>query len=385
MSEISYISENIRFYRKKRGLTQQELAEKMGVSFQAVSNWETGTTSIDIENFCLLTKVLSVSADALITARSVGKSYMIGIDGGGSKTDFVLFSSDGTVHGRVRIGATNPYTVGYDKSYETLTAGINELLRENDIRLDAIFGGLAGGAQVEKKLCEFLQDMYPNAAVFTGSDAINILAGAGCDIGGICGTGSIVLAREGNENHFLGGWGYFVGDPGSAHSIAHKGIRAVLAYADGFGDDTIIRTLFEEKYETADMEQLRTAIYDSFKSSVSGGASLATVVFSAAKLGDKVALGILDEEMKQFIAEVNCARIKYPVGNRVALAGGVQEHNKELLLPIMKKYALPGTEFVFSNLPPVYGACVECMARANVELCEDFEEKFRKSFARFDA
>lgn len=34
------LATNIQTYRKKSGMTQEELANKLGVSFQAVSKWE---------------------------------------------------------------------------------------------------------------------------------------------------------------------------------------------------------------------------------------------------------------------------------------------------------------------------------------------------------
>lgn len=38
------IGDKIRFYRKKSGLTQSQLAELIGVSSQAISKWETGVS-----------------------------------------------------------------------------------------------------------------------------------------------------------------------------------------------------------------------------------------------------------------------------------------------------------------------------------------------------
>lgn len=43
------IAKNLLFYRKKSGLTQKQLAEKLGVKNSSVSNWENGVNSIDIE------------------------------------------------------------------------------------------------------------------------------------------------------------------------------------------------------------------------------------------------------------------------------------------------------------------------------------------------
>lgn len=55
------IAKNIRFYRKKASLTQRELAKIIGVNNSAVSNWESGQNSIDIETLFNVCKALGVS------------------------------------------------------------------------------------------------------------------------------------------------------------------------------------------------------------------------------------------------------------------------------------------------------------------------------------
>ncbi len=52
--------------RKKRGLSQDELAEKIYVTRQAVSRWETGETVPNVETLKLLSKVLDVSINTLL-------------------------------------------------------------------------------------------------------------------------------------------------------------------------------------------------------------------------------------------------------------------------------------------------------------------------------
>lgn len=52
--------------RKKKGLSQEELAEKIGVSRQAVSKWERAESSPDIENLILLSQLYCVSLDELL-------------------------------------------------------------------------------------------------------------------------------------------------------------------------------------------------------------------------------------------------------------------------------------------------------------------------------
>ena len=43
-------SEKLQLIRKSKGLTQEELAEKLSVSRQAVAKWESGQSDPDIEN-----------------------------------------------------------------------------------------------------------------------------------------------------------------------------------------------------------------------------------------------------------------------------------------------------------------------------------------------
>ena len=48
---MTSVGENIKNIRKKNNITQEELAEKLNVTRQAVSNWENGKTEPDIETF----------------------------------------------------------------------------------------------------------------------------------------------------------------------------------------------------------------------------------------------------------------------------------------------------------------------------------------------
>ncbi len=60
------LSDNIRNYRKQNNLSQDELAEKLGVSRQSVSFWETGQTQPTIDNIVALAKVFNVSTDMIL-------------------------------------------------------------------------------------------------------------------------------------------------------------------------------------------------------------------------------------------------------------------------------------------------------------------------------
>ncbi len=61
------LSEKIHNCRKKKGLSQDALAEKMGVSRQAVSKWETGESSPELGKMKALADVLGVTVDWLLS------------------------------------------------------------------------------------------------------------------------------------------------------------------------------------------------------------------------------------------------------------------------------------------------------------------------------
>src|SRR5947207_6544871 len=55
--------------------------------------------------------------------------YVLGFDGGGTKTDCVLMDETGAILARARSGASNPTTFGEDTSLASLTQGASDALR----------------------------------------------------------------------------------------------------------------------------------------------------------------------------------------------------------------------------------------------------------------
>ena len=64
------IGENIQYLRKKRSLTQEALAELLGVSRQTVAKWESGESAPDLDAAGRLSRVFDVSLDELIALPS---------------------------------------------------------------------------------------------------------------------------------------------------------------------------------------------------------------------------------------------------------------------------------------------------------------------------
>ena len=60
------LGERIRLFRIRQNMTQRQLAEALGVSAQAVSKWETGVACPDVTLLYDLSRLLSVTTDALL-------------------------------------------------------------------------------------------------------------------------------------------------------------------------------------------------------------------------------------------------------------------------------------------------------------------------------
>lgn len=65
--DIKIMGEFIQERRRRAGLTQEELGERLGVSFQSVSNWERGVSCPDTALLLDLARILGVSTDAILT------------------------------------------------------------------------------------------------------------------------------------------------------------------------------------------------------------------------------------------------------------------------------------------------------------------------------
>lgn len=72
----------LKAYRKKNGYTQDEIAEKLGVSRQAVAKWERGESVPDIESVVSLAGIFGVTVDVLVKSTEAvgnGQQYMFGL------------------------------------------------------------------------------------------------------------------------------------------------------------------------------------------------------------------------------------------------------------------------------------------------------------------
>ena len=71
------LADRIQQLRKRKGISQEELADRIGVSRQAVSKWESGQTSPDLEKIVLLSDYFEVTTDYLLKGVSPAQAQTV--------------------------------------------------------------------------------------------------------------------------------------------------------------------------------------------------------------------------------------------------------------------------------------------------------------------
>lgn len=158
----------------------------------------------------------------------------LGIDGGGSKTTFLLEDENRREAARFVTGPSNWLSSGPATARESLNQGVARLPFSPDV----VCGGFAGAGRPEG--AEFyrscLSSLLPRATVFVETDAFITYVGAlGLKPGVllIAGTGSIALARTASGAQIrAGGWGPFFGDEGGGFWIGREAVRSALRAHD---------------------------------------------------------------------------------------------------------------------------------------------------------
>jgi len=277
--------------------------------------------------------------------------YILGVDGGGTKTVALLGDVDGNVLARGVSGPSNYNVVGFDAACSALESAINMARTDYLGQISALCLGLAGAGRKEdiERLHNWAVHKFPKTAVKVVSDAEVLLAAgaaSGPALALICGTGSIVYGRTvTGELIRAGGWGYLLGDEGSGYAIGSAALRAVMQAYDGRGSKTLLSELVLKRYGLSTPLDLVRRIYG-VESPSSAIASLTDLVEQAAESGDSVAIAILEESSRELARAI--AAIYPKLGSSAVpliLTGGTILHGRYLLKAFNRTCEMQGLVF----------------------------------------
>lgn len=305
-------------------------------------------------------------------------NYVIGADGGNSKTDLVLATDLGEVLARVRGRGTKPYTDGVCVTMKSLAdlarlavdqAGLPADTRiatgafylanvdlpedEEDTRVRLTRLGVADDVLVRN-------DTF--AVLRAGTDrswGVAVVSGAGINAAGV--------ARDGRQERYLA-LGDISGDWGGGEGIAIAGLGAAVRAGDGRGPATALRELVVETFG-AEAEAVAVAV-DRGTIQYRRLHELAPVVFRAATDGDAVSVAIVDRLADEAVSMAGTLlrRLDLLESNAdVVLGGGMLQSGHTGLLGRIEAglhACAPNVTVRVLDVPPVAGALVEALTRA---------------------
>ena len=250
---------------------------------------------------CLHTPAIARMYRLGLLAYSVYMQFVLGFDGGGTKTDCVLMDASGKVRARGQAGPSNPLRVGFGAAISAVREAARQAIMQVGSTLErgsaaaAICAGLAGAGPAEsaEKLRVLLQAEFPQSKIqiCTDLDLALAAAGDGPALVLLAGTGSFAVGRNAaGETARAGGYGSQIGDEGSAYDIGRRAVLTAMHENDRAGADSALGQRLLRELGCADWSEVKVRAQ---AASDEVFPRLFSVVASLAEIGDAAAQGIL--------------------------------------------------------------------------------------------
>ncbi|MFD1465068.1 N-acetylglucosamine kinase [Lapidilactobacillus mulanensis] len=255
--------------------------------------------------------------------------YVIGVDSGGSHIVGQALEKSGKVIFQTQSGPGNIF-LDQENTYQNLTTVLTEIFAHLD-RADCqhILIGIAG-VETTNNASEVATDFTEKFGVKTDviSDAqlalLNGLEGQDGTLV-IAGTGSVVYGRQNKNMIRYGGWGFLLGDTGSAYKITEQAVKQILKQHDLQQSSELSAPLLQ----LFGAEDVKQAVQKYYALSRKDIAAFAVKIAELATTGSVEAQTVLTDQATALADEVLglYAQYQQPIPERIAFSGSVLVHN----------------------------------------------------------
>ncbi|PFU28792.1 ATPase [Bacillus cereus] len=237
--------------------------------------------------------------------------YMIGIDGGGTKTEAIAFDKDGNELVRATSGFGN-ILIDFEEALVHIMEAIDQC-QKNVVKghCVCICLGLAGisGANINELTLRLKQKYGIQIEVFNDAMIAHAAALKGKDgILTIGGTGAICIGKKGKVYEYSGGWGHILGDEGSGYWIALQALKRMVNQLDQGVRLCPLSLRIQDEFQLLTSSHIKSLVYSSAKDKV---AAITPFVIREARNGNDAAHEIMMQAGKEL------ARITIDVYNKM--------------------------------------------------------------------
>lgn len=309
--------------------------------------------------------------------------YILGIDGGGTKTQAVIVDEQGTLCGSGVSGSSNFDATGIDIARRNLEQAVSVARHKanlTDRPLSAAYLGIAG--TVSTADVRVVHDMAQQLAL---ADPTCLGIHHDCRIalaGGLSGRPGIVLIAGTGSSCFginaagdswrAGGWGHLVSDEGSSYWLGVQAMKTAVASYDGRLAPTVLVERVQEYLHIPDLNDIMHRIYVPGLTKTET-AALARLVMDAARTGDPVSLSLITQAANDLADCVLAVARKIHLvdaSSELAIVGGLLQSGDIFVNQLQTAIAerLPHCRITWPELPPVLGACLLGMQLLHIDI-----------------
>lgn len=265
-------------------------------------------------------------------------TYVIALDGGGSKTDAVAIALDGTILGRASAATSSPHFIGLGPSVAVVAGLVDELLQAGP---PAHVGIYLSGLDLEREVADYRAALagFAWAGSITVENDLFALLRAGSSAPDaaavICGTGlnALAIRGDGEVARYLA-LGPISGDWGGGGGIGELALWHSARETDGRGEHTSLTVAIPREFGLQTVTELTLALHDGTYT-LPDLARLSPVVLEHSRAGDPVARRIVERQAEEIAVMAAAALTRLGLHDDavpVVLGGGVVQSGDRLLL-----------------------------------------------------
>ncbi len=315
--------------------------------------------------------------------------YYVGIDGGGTKTHVLVFDEKFNVVFDKIYSSCHFISIGR-QGFENLITEIKEDLQTVQVFDNIIhaFFALAGYGEIagDNLVMDEIIKMIFTKPHTVKNDSIAGWAGSLlCEdgINVISGTGSIAVGVKNQDFVRVGGWGYIVGDEGSAFWIGIKTINAYSKMYDGRLEKTVLFDLINKAYALDENQDFMYLVYTKMAANRTNIATFAKVCAEAASNNCPISDTILRDAASEIVSHLDVISYKldFPKDVKVSYSGGT--FNSQIFLEYFKN-CLSKQNFryhlVEQNIKPAHGSALYAYVLAGNEVTDDLRKNILQKY-----
>lgn len=308
--------------------------------------------------------------------------YFLSVDGGGSKTAYLLTDQTGKGCGRYITQGCTYSVMGKEKVCKILSEGAETIIKKTGLSpadLEYVVWGISCYGEYEEMdqyLSEELLKLFPCKAYFCNDVEIghagSLLLNSGIHV--VAGTGAIVMGKDQNGKIARSnGWHEDFSDEGSGYWLGLRTLSLFVKQADLRENRSFLYDQMRHRYSLQNNMDIVSFYQEKLRGKRKDVAALQELLLEAAKLGDKSAVRLYEEaafELAQSVRGVARQLNLMEQKTEVSYCGGIFHCGMWILDPFSEHISEMGFVLKIPSLSPLGGGILLAAERSGRQIDE---------------